>query len=266
MGRELPGINPVGRYVVTEFEADPRDQQVRTNILRGYVDTGSIGLDANAWCDECGKPLKMEEDDMVRTCHHLDAGVKLTDVEVKEYSYVSEPAYPHSFILPSFSAAVSKLPKPRGESSLSKSPINVVQEMSATSVDSKVAVQAKAEGEGKGDAGADALANYKMGYADAFKHAMAMMEKFRAGVPEEKKEETATVEAKASKTDQVGKVAQTTTPNPAQAARDELMSRVLRPTEHYARADPAIIELFKAAANHPDAPPEIKSKFRGVFT
>lgn len=271
LGSKIEGTRDDGLYVAAEFEANPQDLQVRTNILQGYCEYGSIGLDANAYCEECSKPIEMGEDgSMKRECRHFDAPVKLMNVDVKEYSYVAEPAYPHSIITPTFSAAVLKS-LGKGESSLSKSPINVTQEMSAPNVDAKVAVAAKAEGDGKKAEGdADALATYKMGYADAFKNAMAMMEKFRAGAKaeeEKKPEETATVEATASaKTDQIGKVAQTQTKTPAQSAKEELLNRVwFKPTESMINADPATIEMFAAAVKHPDAPPELKNKFRGMF-
>ena len=270
MGKEFPSLNLNGKYVVTEFEADPQDPQVRTNILRGYVDTGSIGLDAKAWCDECGKPLEMEGDDMIRTCHHLEAGVKLTETDVKEYSYVSEPAYPHSFILPTFAAAISKLPKPR-ESSLSYIPAQAKVEMSVEAKDPKVeATAAKKAEEEKPEEDAQALAEkfisyYKKGVADADARHM--------------KESEAGASVVAQKTDQVAKVAEAKTGEEGQKnlyeqrwgarksySKADLIALTQTPTAFALDADPAIRELFKAAAEHPKAPSEVKASYRAWKT
>ncbi len=193
LGREIEGIVPDGLYVGAEFEANPQDPQIRTNILDGYVETGSIGLDASAYCDECGKPLERgENDEMKRTCRHLDAPVKLTDVDIKEYSYVAEPAFEHTMAFPSFSAAVDERLR-IGRSSLSQSSSNPSRMPEATAAATAAVTataakkaEGKSEGEGDGQADAAALALYKQGQADALKMFGKLFgdaAKYRAGKP-----------------------------------------------------------------------------------
>jgi len=250
LGKEIEGILPDGNYVTAEFESNPADQQVRTNILHGYVETGSIGLDANAFCEVCDKPLVFKADSMERTCKHLDAPVKLRNVDVKEYSYVAEPAFEHTKAFPSFSAAVN--------SSLSKIESNTTMMADEKSVpkDSKVEAVAKAESEGEGvhkmaEAMAERLlAEYKKGFADAIKYRAADDEEKEKKMPKDAKVE-ATASAETKKTDQVGVV------NPPATAKEtpDWMSKMFNPTKSI---DPAIKELFTAAAEGKDAPRDIK--------
>lgn len=182
LGKDIEGIDPEGLYVTAEFEANPQDPQIRTNILNGYVVTGSIGLDAEAFCEECNKPLTTDDKgEMQKTCRHYESPVYLKNVEVKEYSYVAEPAYEHTQAFPTFSAALDSV---RGSSIINSQPKE--EQMSAT-VQPKAEVQAakatakKAEGEGEGEGDADAkLATYKQGYADALKHLKAFFPKSEA--------------------------------------------------------------------------------------
>jgi hypothetical protein len=330
LGTSIQGINPGENYVVAEFEANPRNPQVRTNILQGYVDTGSIGLDAKAYCAECGLPLKAntESEEMERTCRHYDAGVELDDVDVKEYSYVAEPAFEHTMAFPSFSAAVS--------SSLSRLH-RKSQSVSTSSQRLPATAAKKAEAKGEGDADADLpdpgygdlkLKMYRKGYADA----LADAAKFRAvDVPPNKPGNIAegdanaegkqddfdrpTAEAEAEgesegvgeadagavtpgkppsqfpDSDQLkgtpqqlgpGTFRQITVPNPdsthpVQGRRTDQVGRMVgRGTKNgpagatlmdiawkgtaVALRDPAMRELFKASANLPDTPAEIKQK------
>lgn len=259
LGRSIDGIDPNGRYVAAEFEANPQEAQARTNILQGYVETGSIGLDANAFCDECGKPVKMEGEKVERTCRHYDAKFKLKNVQVKEYSYVAEPAFQHTMAFPSFSAAVDSALR---DSSSIKSADN------SKSIMSEKPSQVDAA---KKPAESDATAEYARGYADAmreheaYKKGVADGRKFRAEEEEEKKDE-ADSSAKASatpskKTDQLGKVKGEAGPS---GTSNDLIARVTEPTK-FALADPAMREIFKAASSHPTTPGEIRGKLKGAF-
>ena len=266
LGRSIDGIDPNGRYVAAEFEANPQEAQARTNILQGYVETGSIGLDANAFCDECSKPVKMDGEKVERTCRHYDAKFKLRNVQVKEYSYVAEPAFQHTMAFPSFSAAVDSALKDSSSIKSSDNSKSIMSE-SKSQVD---AAKKPAESEG------DADAEYKRGYADAmkvadarekaYKEGMAEGRKFRAEDEEEKKKDEASSSASASanpskKTDQLGKVKGEAGPT---AIANDLIARVTQPTQ-YALTDPSMRELFKAATNHPTTPGDIRNKMKGAF-
>jgi len=237
MGAKIEGIDPKGLYVAAEFEANPADAQVRTNILQGYVETGSIGLDAEAFCDECMKPISIDgEGQMSRTCRHNDAPVQLRSVDVKEYSYVAEPAFSHSIAVPSFSAAINVLAENLARHQVSSlSPSAETKPIMSVEAAAKPPTK-KAEGEGdakiysqsEADALADAkLAIYKQGVADAVKS----LGKFRAeGEGEGKSEADAKADAEgkseadagkgfvptradaAAKTDQIGRVPIMTAP------------------------------------------------------
>jgi hypothetical protein len=163
LGTSIQGIKSEDPYVVAEFEATPRNPQVRTNILQGYVDTGSIGLDAKAYCKECRLPLEEQDGQLQKTCRHFDSGVELDEVDVKEYSYVAEPAFEHTLAFPSFSAAVS--------SSLSG------LRPKSRSVSSRVTAAKKAEAESDAEADADAIAQK---YINWYKKGLAEGAKFRA--------------------------------------------------------------------------------------
>lgn len=269
LGRELEGVRPEGLYVAAEFEANPQLAQVRTNILQGYVETGSIGLDANAFCEKCDTPIKMKDDGtMEKSCHHYDEPVKLRNVEVKEYSYVAEPAFEHTIALPTFSAAVSRA---LGESSLSYIPAQAKVEMSVEAKDPKVeATAAKKAEEEKPEEDAQALAEkfiayYKKGVADADARHM--------------KESEVGASVVAQKTDQVAKVAEAKTGEEGQKnlyeqrwgarksySKADLIALTQTPTAFALDADPAIRELFKAAAEHPKAPSEVKASYRAWKT
>lgn len=257
IGKEIQGIDPDGLFVTAEFEANPQDPQVRKNILSGYVETGSIGLDANAFCDECGEAVKMVEDDVERTCHHINSPIKLKNVEVQEYSYVAEPAFQHTVAYPSFSAAVDS--RLRQNSSLTTTPSIIVPEMSETNKkveEPKIEASAK-KAEAEGDAESmprwvhDAIMEaYKKGQADALK--------YRAE-HEPKEEEKASATA-GKKTDQVGVVA---TPNPvAPAPVDKILTAIFEPT---ANTDPAVKALYKYAAKADKAPDWIQRLVKGRF-
>ena len=256
MGRKLEGIKDNASYVAAEFEANPQDAQVRTNILQGYVQTGSIGLDASAYCDKCSKPVKMDEDKIERECRHYDAPLLLKNVDVKEYSYVAEPAFEHSIALPSFSAAVNEVFK--NSSSIINTPTSKV-EMSLP--DNKIDASASAK---KAESESDATAMAKM-YADSeYKRGVA---EGRLKAYEEEKEKVKAeseaegkkkAEAKASiQTDQVGKVS---TPN--ETKKDDLLAKIMNPVKNM---DPWVREVFKAASEHPSAPMELRQKMKGRF-
>ena len=256
MGKKLDGVRDDGLYVVAEFEANPQDAQVRTNILQGYVQTGSIGLDASAFCDECNKPVQMGEDKIDRMCKHTDAPLLLKNVDVKEYSYVAEPAYEHSIALPSFSAAVNEVFK--NSSSIINTPTSKV-EMSLP--DTKIEASATAK---KAESESDATAMAKM-YADSeYKRGVA---EGRLKAYEEEKEKVKAeseaegkkkAEAKASvQTDQVGKVS---TPN--ETKKEDLLAKIMNPVKNM---DPWVREVFKAASEHPSAPMELRQKLKGRF-
>lgn len=279
MGAQIEGINPSAQYVVAEFEASPQTPQVRTNILNGYVETGSIGLDAEAYCDACGKSCQIDSStgDVRRSCRHNEAAIALDNVDVKEYSYVAEPAYPHAVMLPTFSAAVSSALK-IGYSSLSvsdtqsdSSRTESMPQAPQPTENPKVAVEAKAEGSKKGeaegeaeaDAAAEALAKkyiafYERGLAEGRKGAEAKAS--AESCPPGKSEASASVVT--TKTDQIAKTNETST---APSKSNDLMAKITNPTKYALTSDPAIAEIFKAAANHPDAPPEVRSRIRGVF-
>lgn len=259
LGKKVDGVDPTGMYVTAEFEANPQDPQVRTNLLSSYVDTGSIGLDASPFCSECGEPLKVVGDGFERPCHHLDANVTLRDVEVKEYSYVAEPAFQHTKLFPSFAAAVSTVIK---HSSLSETepiktnsmPDSKVEEPPKT-VESKIEVTAK-KGEAEGDAAALAKAyaesEYKRGLAEGRLKAMEDMH------DKEKEEKEAKAEASASvKTDQVTKAV----PEESKPKNDWL-AKVLSPTAAF-KADSAMMTLLKGASEASGCPPEIRARIRG---
>ena len=302
MGQKIDGINPEGRYVAAEFIANPTDPQVRMNILKGYVDTGSIGLDANAFCDFCTKPVQVQDDgSVIRSCIHQDSGVVLRNVDVKEYSYVAEPAFPHSHAFPSFAAAVSETLESSLKHSASKSaPMSAKVPMEAkahadadnTIDDAKMYSQAEADAYAKMK-----LDMYKQGMADA-------MGKFHAakdgdgddgkddgdGKDEADSHAKADAEGKADadaraaggfkdqpdggpgkgfapmtasrKTDQIGR---TNSRAEMKAAKDDLISRVLRPTAYAVNADPAMKEIFTAAANAPGAPLSVKNVVKEAF-
>lgn len=304
LGYAVDGIDPNATYVGARFKATPADQQVRINLEKGYVDTGSIGLDANAFCKQCNLPVTVDAEDgsVSRTCNHLNASVILRNVDVKEYSYVAEPAFAHSKIFPSFAAAVNATLK----SSLKHS--------SAQSAPMSLQAKAKAEGKADADAGntIDDAKTYTQAEADAYaearmaiyKKGMADAMKFRAndqkdgdgqdgdGQPDGGRNEAdadaegdAKMEAKAAggfkdqsqggpgkgfapmtasrKTDQVGRTNQGK--SDLQAAKNDLISRVLRPTAYAINQDPAMKELFIAAANAPGAPLSVKNVVKEAF-
>jgi hypothetical protein len=274
LGKEMEGIDPEGKYVAAEFEASPQNPQVRANILSGYVVSGSIGLDAEAFCEECDKPLKTDkEGNMERSCRHFDAPVKLRNVEVKEYSYVAEPAFEHTKAFPSFSAAVQS--RLGGSSLNSQKPTEKVEMPDAptVAVTAKAQEGKKAEGEGQdadskktvADAIAEGIALYKRGFSDAMKfRADDTKEPDEDDVPPKKGDasakadgqegQDASVKATAGakpKTDQVARTA----PARTMKSPPDLMARVLRPTD-YALQDPAMREIFKASAD--TAPSTVK--------
>jgi len=108
LGVEVPGIIDDQMYIGAEFEANPKEPQVRTNILAHYVDAGSIGLDADLFCEEDDVPATIEGDEWVKPCGHDESGFLLRNVQAAEYSYVTEPAFSHTiFSYPSFAASVS---------------------------------------------------------------------------------------------------------------------------------------------------------------
>ena len=264
LGKEMEGIDPEGLFVAAEFQANPQDPQVRTNILQGYVETGSIGLDADAFCEKCDKPISMAEGGATtRSCKHLDAPIKLKNVEVKEYSYVAEPAYEHTKAFPSFSAAVTE--------ALKNSSVNIMPQTNtpmSTTEGQKIEVNAaaakKADAEGTASAEALALAEklyakYKEARAEGFAEAEKL---YKAGIPEEKKEEQKASVATASKTDQVGVVSNVAA---TKTATNDLIDRVTQPTKYALEMKPWMKEIFKAAAEHPSTPPEIRNKYKGVW-
>ena len=277
IGRNIDGIEPEGLYVTAEFEANPRDPQVRTNILKGYVDTGSIGLDAEAFCEECGKPITSDAGgQMQKSCTHMTAGVLLRNVEAKEYSFVAEPAYEHTRAYPSFTSAVNRCLGKECNTSLNVKASTqnpVMPEPEKTVAPVPVSVEAKADGkkaEGEGDAkynqaDMDAYAEMKLAI---YKQGMADAMKLRAKDDDEEEEMDATAEgkraeasAKPKKTDAIGR---TDSSKVNVTAKETLMNRVLNPTKT-ALSDPSMRELFKAASQHPNAPPEIRARYKEAF-
>lgn len=291
MGSKIEGINPTGMYVAAEFVANPADPQVRTNILQGFVETGSIGLNAEAFCAECGKPIKIDDEGkMDRTCRHYDSGVDLDSVETKEYSYVAEPAYSHSIALPSFGAATqfmaSKMVK-HDASSLSQSETKGVQ--MSVSVQAKAEGGKKADAEGKSDAEGDAKfsqadmeAYAEMRMAD-FKKGLAEGAKFRAKSDAEGKADAdASADAKgeadakadadakgdadahaeaSAKTDQATRFPA----NRNQPFSQDMMAKILRPTSTALASEKWVKELWVAAAEHPRAPAEFKAAVKRAY-
>ncbi len=269
LGHDVPGLDPEGTVVVADFVATPMDPQVRTNIMKGYVETCSIGLDANAFCKACDQPVTITADGSVnRSCTDLNAGIVLRNVDVKEYSYVSEPAFPHAMLYPSFSAAVSATLG----SSLSISSRKTEASMSQVSkVEAKTAEPKEESVHPQIQMDADAYAEQRM---NDYKRGLADAAKFRAAPGDTTEQDEASAkanaegdgrtEAKASK-DQVATTNKTGTKSVAQSAKDDLIARVTRPTEYAFRNDPAMIEIFKAAVQDPKAPSEVKSKLGGVF-
>ena len=260
LGKAIEGIRPDGLYVAAEFEANPQEPQVRTNILNGYVETGSIGLDASAFCDKCDKPLMMRGDTFERSCKHFDSPVHLRDVTVKEYSYVAEPAFPHTIALPSFSAALDRALRSSLTTSATTEAVDALmtepKAEEKASLDAAAKAVAKAEGESESDA---AIRIYKQGFADAVKHFRAKDEEMPPKKEEEAKAESeaegtkkvAKIEATAKKTDQVTRLSPETPPPNIRETQGidgkELMERAWNPTR-FGMRDPAMRELFTAAA------------------
>ena len=289
LGRPLEGVNPEGMYVTAEFEATPRVPQVRTNILQGYVDTGSIGLDADAFCSECGVQLSQGEDgEMHRQCVHLDAAVELDNVKFREYSYVAEPAFEHTKSFPAFAASIGV----RLNSSLSESKSNTPASMTDTkvAVEAKVDATARKKADAVSDADADADADadsdadaqakkyisyYNKGVADAMKFradgdADSDSKKASASASlkadsdsdsdSKQKADAAAKPAATLQTDQIGRVTGGA-PNPRAIGRADLMNRIFYPRE-LALADPALVELFKASQD--TAPMSLNLKDRRI--
>jgi hypothetical protein len=131
----------------TTFFMNPKDPQVRYNIEKGLLRDMSIGLDANAFCDVCDKPLKQASSDGNQMwdydCEHIGSPVYLRGCKIREGSLVSEPAFEGSEFKIGFAAALEKtLPR-----SLNRENANTNSIMSSVSVDAK---RATAKGEGDG--------------------------------------------------------------------------------------------------------------------
>lgn len=256
LGKKLDGVNKEGTYVIAEFEANPQDQQIRTNILNGYVETGSIGLDASAFCEKCDKALIMKSDSFDRSCKHYDSPIKLRNVEVKEYSYVAEPAFEHTKAFPSFGAAVNNVFE---NSSLTYKPTNTDTEMTdPTKVEQKIEATATKVAEANAFetmAKAYAESEYKRGKAEGELAAM------KARAEEKPVEEDKKVTASASKTDQVGIVDTKTTEKPSNEST--LINKVWDPIRTWKANKDSMGYLFlKEAMNSPSAPSEMKGKFK----
>jgi hypothetical protein len=100
----------------TTFFMNPKDPQVRYNIERGLLRDMSIGLDANAFCAACDKPLRQNAEGGSQMwdydCEHLGSPVYLTGCRIREGSIVSEPAFEGSNFKIGFAAALENaLPK-----------------------------------------------------------------------------------------------------------------------------------------------------------
>lgn len=108
-GLQASDINPNGHYVVAHFVATPEDPQVRTNILKGYVTAGSIGLQGNGYCDVCHAPVDLTSEGFERTCDDDGSIIDMVNVDVKEWSIVPEPAYAHTFFYPTLTAALDSM-------------------------------------------------------------------------------------------------------------------------------------------------------------
>ena len=265
LGRAIEGINPDELYVGTKFEANPQDPQVRTNILSGYVETGSIGLDAEAFCDECDEPLELVGGAFERTCHHLSASIKLKNTEVKEYSYVAEPAFEHSFAFPSFSAAVSDAlnhspftntpPTPKTDTEMVDAKVTEIPKVEATAKaiehekeDEKEDVEARATAIAE-----KMLAMYKQGVADAVKHY-----KMEADAEPKPKVEATAAEVK---TDQITQSAPAVKPEPA---KPDFLARAYEPMRFWAK-DLAVKELLVAASKAERAPASFRARVKEVY-
>ena len=96
----------------TTFFMNPKDPQVRYNIERGLLRDMSIGLDANAFCAACDKPLRQNAEGGSQMwdydCPHLGSPVYLTGCRIREGSIVSEPAFEGSTFKIGFAAALEK--------------------------------------------------------------------------------------------------------------------------------------------------------------
>jgi hypothetical protein len=117
-------INPNGHYVVAHFISTPEDPQVRTNILKGYVTGGSIGLQGNGYCDICNAPVIVTDDGFERTCDHINSIIDMINVDTKEWSIVPEPAYAHTVFYPTLTAAANS--KMKGTEEPTPSPVGEV--------------------------------------------------------------------------------------------------------------------------------------------
>lgn len=107
--------NPLGRHIDFLAETNPQDPQLRVNIMKGWVNDISPGLDAELFCEECNEQWGLDQttNKIVKTCDHQDAIGLLRHIIKKEGSMVTEPAFEgRTQFRPTFTMAVNKLFSP----------------------------------------------------------------------------------------------------------------------------------------------------------
>lgn len=101
---------PLSRHVDFEAITNPADPQLRTNIMKGWVNDISPGLDAEVFCSECNEPWGLDESNkLVKSCEHQEALGVLRHITKKEGSMVTEPAFEGrtQFRMPTFAMAMN---------------------------------------------------------------------------------------------------------------------------------------------------------------
>lgn len=188
---------PLGRHVDFEATTNPADPQLRINIMKGWVNDISPGLDAEVFCSKCNEPWGLDANNkLVKSCEHQDALGVLRNITKKEGSMVTEPAFEGrtQFRMPTFAMTMNRFFSPDENESeplatrviphaglqasddgrQTKGGINMVSSKDGTDGDTKQFtaqditrfmkdagfVHVKAEGEGEGE-GQDEMARYR---------------------------------------------------------------------------------------------------------
>ena len=106
---------PLNRHIDFEAVTNPADPQLRTNIMKGWVNDISPGLDAEVFCSKCGEAWGLDANNkLVKSCEHQDALGVLRNITKKEGSMVTEPAFEGrtQFRMPTFAMTMNKLFSP----------------------------------------------------------------------------------------------------------------------------------------------------------
>ena len=99
-GLTLGTHDPKGNKVF--FEAEVDDPIIQRSIMKGRLKYVSIGASADAFCSKCGKTSKP------RLCSCKGAHDVIRNIQLKEASIVTEPAYKNSSFSPQgFTAAIT---------------------------------------------------------------------------------------------------------------------------------------------------------------